>query len=51
MHKAIALLILVGGVVTPLMAGVAPEIDSSSAVVAVAAIGGAVLLIRSRRKS
>jgi hypothetical protein len=52
MRKTIALMILIGAISMPLLAGdfPAPEIDGASSAAAIGLIGGAVLLIRSRWK-
>jgi hypothetical protein len=53
MRNMIALFILIGAISIPLLAGdgPAPEIDSTSAAAAIGLIGGAVLLIRNRKKT
>jgi hypothetical protein len=52
MRKTLAVLIWIGAISTPLLAGDFPalEIDATSAAAAIGLIGGAVLLIRSRKK-
>jgi hypothetical protein len=52
MRNTIALFLFIGAICSPLLAGdgPAPEIDSTSAAAAIGLIGGAVMLIRSRKK-
>jgi hypothetical protein len=50
MNRATALVVWALAAAVPMLAGKAPEIDSSTATAALGLVGGAILLIRSRRK-